>query len=200
MSNETEPLFEDVLQASHIYPTWVSEGTCSTKCVDIRGEEEFCVATSVCEHSTWRKAFDKLKFNEGEQSLGGFEPPMSLSSCEVWGDTNRCDGTLCDDDHECQSGCCGAFVSFTHHRCLPILGDYCPGRDTTRKVNRKNENSIDMGLDRELALAHELLGHTLDENEEEQYPHEHEALAHHALDLMHDGEHSELTDMVSELL
>ena len=60
VANETtEPMIEDVVQASHIYPTWVSEGTCSTKCVDIRGEEEFCVATSVCEHSTWRKAFER---------------------------------------------------------------------------------------------------------------------------------------------
>ena len=42
-------------QAVHIYPSWVSEGTCSTKCVDIRGEEEFCVATATCEHATWRK-------------------------------------------------------------------------------------------------------------------------------------------------
>ena len=44
---------------AHIYPTWVSEDTCSTKCVDIRGEEEFCVATNACEHATWRKAFHK---------------------------------------------------------------------------------------------------------------------------------------------
>ena len=62
-ANETEPLAseQDAVAASHIYPTWVSEGTCSTKCVDIRGEEEFCVATSTCEHATWRKAFDRHK-------------------------------------------------------------------------------------------------------------------------------------------
>ena len=30
------------------------------------------------------------------------------------------------------SGCCGSFVSFTHDRCLPVLGDYCPGMDTSR--------------------------------------------------------------------
>ena len=99
---------------SHIYPTWVSEGTCSTKCVDIRGEEEFCVATSTCEHSTWRKAFDRHKSKSSEEALNSFELPMSMSHCEVWGELNRCDGTLCDEDHECQSGCCGAFVSFTH--------------------------------------------------------------------------------------
>jgi len=57
-------------QAVHIYPSWVSEGTCSTKCVDIRGEEEFCVATSTCEHATWRKQFDKLIAKE--ESLKGF--------------------------------------------------------------------------------------------------------------------------------
>ena len=45
----------DDKQTVHIYPSWVSEGTCTTKCVDIRGEEEFCVATSTCEHATWRK-------------------------------------------------------------------------------------------------------------------------------------------------
>jgi len=39
----------------HIYPSWVSEGTCSTKCVDIRSEEEFCVATAICEQAAWRK-------------------------------------------------------------------------------------------------------------------------------------------------
>ena len=149
--NETEPTVDEIVQAVHIYPTWVSEGTCSTKCVDIRGEEEFCVATSVCEHSTWRKAFDRHKSTSTD--LNSFEPPMSLSSCEVWGDLNRCDGTLCDIDHECQSGCCGAFVSFTHQRCLPILGDYCSGRDTTRKQPRKvGENSLDFGLDYDLAM------------------------------------------------
>lgn len=107
---------------------------------------------------------------------------MSLSSCEVWGDLNRCDGTLCEDDHECQSGCCGAFVSFTHHRCLPILGDYCAGRDTTRRHSRSNtENSFDTGLDRELALTRELMSHEYDENQEPNDDHEHatqqEALA-----------------------
>ena len=30
------------------------------------------------------------------------------------------------------SGCCGSFVSFTHDRCLPMLGDYCPGMDASR--------------------------------------------------------------------
>ena len=58
---------------AHIYPSWVSEGTCSTKCVDIRGEEEFCVATSTCEHATWRKQFDKLTTKES--SLKGFSVP-----------------------------------------------------------------------------------------------------------------------------
>ena len=53
-----------MIEASHIYPTWVSEGTCSTKCVDFRDDEEFCVATSMCEHSSWRKAFDKHKMRE----------------------------------------------------------------------------------------------------------------------------------------
>ena len=98
-ANETQPIQEDATHAAHIYPTWVSEGTCSTKCVDIRGEEEFCVATSTCEHSTWRKAFDL--HSEKESALNGFELPMSKSHCEVWGDQNRCDGTLCDDDQEC---------------------------------------------------------------------------------------------------
>ena len=100
----------------------------------MRGEEEFCVATSACEHATWRKAFDKHK-----SLVDGFELPMSLSHCDVWGDLNRCDGALCDVDHECQSGCCGAFVSFTHHRCLPILGDYCAARDKTRKYSHHNK-------------------------------------------------------------
>ena len=141
-----EPLAdEQAIAMQHLYPTWVSEGTCSTKCVDMRNDEEFCVATSACEHATWRKTFDKHR-----SLVDGFELPTSLSHCEVWGDTNRCDGTLCDVDHECQTGCCGAFVSFTHHRCLPLIGDYCPGRDTTRKYHKPkkahNENSIEEHL------------------------------------------------------
>lgn len=87
------------MHAAHIYPTWVSESTCSTECVDIRGDEEFCVATSTCQHSTWRKAFDRHKANQAD--LVGFDLPTSESHCEVWGDLNRCDGTLCDVDHEC---------------------------------------------------------------------------------------------------
>ena len=116
----------------------------------MRDDEEFCVATSTCEHTNWRKAFDKHK-----SLVDGFEHEMSMSHCEVWDGSNRCDGTLCDVDHECQSGCCGAFVSFTHHRCLPILGDYCAGRDTTRHYNQSkgrhsSENSIDEHLTKQL--------------------------------------------------
>ena len=135
----------------HIYPTWVSEGTCSTKCVDLRDDEEFCVATSTCEHSTWRRAFDKHLSQE--ESLKQYDLNMSMSHCEVFGDLNRCDGALCDVDYECQSGCCGNFISFTHKRCLPILGDYCAGRDTTRylqheeifngSTDHRHQNSID---------------------------------------------------------
>ena len=125
------------MHAAHIYPTWVSEETCSTECVDIRGDEEFCVATSTCQHSTWRKAFDRHTANQAD--LMGFDLPTSESHCEVWGDLDRCDGTLCDVDHECQSGCCGSFVSFTHNRCLPLIGNYCAGRDTTRKSHHRSE-------------------------------------------------------------
>ena len=87
------------LQQAHIYPTWVAEGTCSTKCVDIRDEEEFCVATSTCEQATWRRAFDR--HSAEEVTLHDYKIPMSMSHCEVWGGMNRCDGTLCDEDHEC---------------------------------------------------------------------------------------------------
>jgi len=74
-----------------------------------------------------------------------------MSHCEVWGDFNRCDGTLCDEDHECQSSCCGSFVSFTHNRCLPILGDYCAGRDTTRRrPSTQQKNDIYGELDHEM--------------------------------------------------
>lgn len=68
---------------------------------------------------------------------------MSQSHCAIWGDLDRCDGALCGTDHECQSGCCGSFVSFTHDRCLPVVGDYCAGRDNTRNSHHHydNENS-----------------------------------------------------------
>ena len=105
------------MNAIHIYPAWVSEDTCTTQCVDSRNDEEFCVATSHCEYSSWRKAFDN--HTHTEEGLNGFLLPTSESHCEVWGDLNRCDGTLCDADMDCQSGCCGSFVSFTHNRCLP---------------------------------------------------------------------------------
>lgn len=116
--------------APRIYPSRVSEGTCSTECVDIQDEKEYCVATSVCDQATWREAFDRLATHQS--SLHGFRATDSKSHCEVWGNLNRCDGTLCGEDTECQSGCCGSFTSFTHNRCLPILGNYCAGRDTTR--------------------------------------------------------------------
>ena len=145
-ANETLASAEDASLVAHIYPTWVSESTCSTKCVDIRVEEEFCVATSACEHATWRKAFDR--HSSQEEALNTFEVPMSSTHCEVWGDQNRCDGTLCDVDSECQSSCCGSFVSFTHNRCLPLIGSYCAGRDVTRKHKFKHghENALDEHL------------------------------------------------------
>ena len=98
-ADETLEGQEDAINALHIYPAWVSVDTCSTECVDSRDEEEFCVATSHCEHSTWRKAFDS--HSKTVEGLNGFELPMSESYCEVWGALNRCDGTLCDDDLDC---------------------------------------------------------------------------------------------------
>jgi len=175
--------------AAHIYPTWVSEGTCSTKCVDIRGEEEFCVATSACEHSTWRKAFDRHSKKVTE--LNGFEVPMSTSHCEVWGDQNRCDGTLCDADQECQSGCCGNFVSFTHDRCLPTLGDYCAGRDTTRKHLHRHhsENEIDEHLTKKFQERGQA---EIEEGDKEEDQSQKEALAQNAKDRTGDGTYSEI--------
>lgn len=67
------------MQSVHIYPTWVSEGTCSTKCVDIRGEEEFCVAGATCEHATWRKNLDKHILKE--DVLHSFNADLSHSGC-----------------------------------------------------------------------------------------------------------------------
>ena len=190
---------DDPQQPGHIYPTWVSEGTCSTKCVDIRGEEEFCVATSTCEHAMWRRAFDRHKMKE--KSLNDFELPMSMSHCEVWGDMNRCDGTLCDDDHECQSGCCGSFVSFTHNRCLPLLGEYCAGRDTTRHRPRHSarENGIDLD---EHMLMQELMGHGHDENEEEADSiHSRLAMAQHVQERLNETQaQDEIRDVVAELV
>ena len=60
----------------------------------------------------------------------------------MWGGNNLCDGILCGEHEECQSGCCGSFVSFTHDRCLPILGDYCPGMDDSRiEYSHKDHHS-----------------------------------------------------------
>ena len=51
------------------------------------------------------------------------------------------------------SGCCGSFVSFTHDRCLPVLGDYCPGMDTSRvEFSHKDpywNKQNDLGLESE---------------------------------------------------
>lgn len=134
------------------------------------------MATSACEHATWRKAFDR--HSSQEEALNGFDVPMSASHCEVWGEENRCDGTLCDDDQECQSACCGSFVSFTHNRCLPIIGDYCAGRDTTRRLKHKHsssENAIDEHLTKEMQEP------GAGETEEEESSQK-EALAQHAKD------------------
>ena len=76
-----------------------------------------------------------------------------MSNCEVWGDSSRCDGALCDEDNECTSGCCGSFVSFTHYRCLPILADYCPGRDTTRRKPPSENDILERDESRLLSLA-----------------------------------------------
>jgi len=90
---------EEVQKAAHIYPTWVSEGTCSTKCVDIRGEEEFCVAPATCDLATWSKNLEKHILKE--QSLHNLKADQSHTACNVWGETNMCDGILCSQDHEC---------------------------------------------------------------------------------------------------
>ena len=128
-----EFIFDDDFRNNrHLYPTWVSEMTCSTQCVDIHQNEEFCVASSVCQHAKWHHSFLKHKTLNPEH-LSEFDHMVSSTHCDVWGESNRCDGTLCSSDFECQSGCCGAFVSFTHERCLPMLGDYCAGRDKTRE-------------------------------------------------------------------
>ena len=132
-NNADEFIFDDDFRNNrHLYPTWVSDMTCSTQCVDIHQNEEFCVATSVCQHAKWHHSFLKHQtINQDE--LSDFNHLVSTTHCDVWGEANRCDGTLCGSDFECQSGCCGAFVSFTHERCLPVLGDYCAGRDKTRE-------------------------------------------------------------------
>lgn len=89
--------------------------------------------------------------------LNDFSFALSMTSCDIWGDANRCDGTLCDADHECQSGCCGAFASFTHARCLPSLGNYCAGRDVTRRQAKRKKlpaaaepDEDDASIDKEL--------------------------------------------------
>ena len=115
---------------THVYPAWVSDSTCSTLCVDIHNDEEFCVATTVCQHAKWHNSFQKFK--KGHDQLNTFEVHQSETHCGVWGGKNLCDGILCGDHTECQSTCCGSFVSFTHDRCLPVLGDYCPGKDLSR--------------------------------------------------------------------
>lgn len=51
---------------THVYPAWVSETTCSTLCVDIHNDEEFCVATTVCQHAKWHNSFEKFKINHNE--------------------------------------------------------------------------------------------------------------------------------------
>ena len=149
-----------IQKTSHVYPAWVSDTTCSTFCVDLHNEEEFCVATSICQRASWQTSYERYvstldepttplveehhlegfleAVEEQEVSDKGFtyrelyDPWTSASTCSIWNKVDRCDGTLCDEDHECLSGCCGGFVSFTHKRCLPQLGDYCAGRDQTR--------------------------------------------------------------------
>lgn len=115
---------------THVYPAWVSETTCSTLCVDIHNDEEYCVATTVCQHAKWHNTFEKFKI--GHDQLEDFSLYESETGCGLWGGDNLCDGSLCGAHDECMSGCCGSFVSFTHDRCLPVLGDYCPGMDTSR--------------------------------------------------------------------
>jgi len=65
--NKSNQLFDEVLeeehefvldpsvvhQTAHVYPAWVSDTTCSTFCVDLHNEEEFCVATSICQRASW---------------------------------------------------------------------------------------------------------------------------------------------------
>ena len=98
-----------------------------------------------------------------------YDHSMSISRCEIWGEVNRCDGALCDVDHECQSGCCGNFISFTHRRCLPSLGDYCAGRDTTRHYEEaqlsRHHNPYANGIVDEEAAANAQLARDLESEE-----------------------------------
>ena len=118
----------------------------------------------------------------------------SLSRLAQRGDRNRCDGTLCGEDYECQSGCCGGFVSFTARRCLPIIGDYCAGRDTTRHHagRHAHENGIELPYDRE---DHRFEGNL----DEEESHHQREALAQHAKERL-EHESFDVQDIVSELV
>ena len=37
-----------------------------------------------------------------------------------------CDGTICEYDGHCKSGCCTQVISQDYKRCVPLLvGDYC---------------------------------------------------------------------------
>ena len=43
------------------------------------------------------------------------------------GTRDLCDGSVCFWDSDCNSGCCGHFISFALMRCLPLTDDYyCP--------------------------------------------------------------------------
>ena len=87
--NQTETKVDDPTKAvSHIYPTWVEETTCATRCVDSRKDQEFCVATAICEYSAYLKAAERQEIDQNIQQ-------GSDSSCAIWADTDRCDGVLC---------------------------------------------------------------------------------------------------------
>ena len=129
------------------------------------------MATSTCEHATYHRAFEKHKAKE--ESLNGFDLQSSKSHCAIWGNIDRCDGALCQYDNECSSGCCGSFVAFTHDRCLPIVGDFCAGRDQTRHSIFDYQND----LESQLPSKRDLQSLISDEIEDEEDQLQREALA-----------------------
>ena len=47
--------------------------------------------------------------------------------CYAYGDVDRCDGMMCEDDNECVSSCCSRVSPDGYKQCHPqIEGGFCP--------------------------------------------------------------------------
>lgn len=98
-------------------------------------EGSFCprAVAPVVDYSTYREEEEMGRRNDimstepSKQRSNEMPTYRGKDGCKVHGTEDQCDGQPCQGDSDCNSGCCGHFVSFSLRRCLPLTDDsLCP--------------------------------------------------------------------------